>query len=91
MAFASTVNNIQYMGPGKRVISGTWTGLAGDAAGTMTVGGTVTSARFEKFDNDQTFAQPVRCFNSVSSGISTITVQNQDNVVNGQFTIETLG
>ena len=91
MAFSTTVQNIQYIGPGKRQLSGTWSGSAGDAAGSMTVSGTVISARFEKYDADNTFAQPVRCSSSISSGITTLTVNNQDNVVTGYFTLDVLG
>jgi hypothetical protein len=91
MAFASTVNNVQYIGPAKRQLSGTWTGLAGDAAGTMTVSGTVVSARFEKMDADNTFQGNARCSVSTTSGITTLTIQNQDNVVNGFFTVDVLG
>ena len=91
MAFSTTVTNVQYMGPGKRQLSGTWSGLAGDAAGTMTVSGTVLSARFEKFDVDNTYGIPVRCSSSTTSGITTLTVNNQDNVVNGTFTLDVLG
>ena len=91
MAFSSTVNNIQYYGPSRRLISGTWTGSAGDASGTMTVSGNVVSALFEKFDADNTWGTVVRCSTSTTSGITTLTVQNQDNVVNGQFKLEVLG
>ena len=91
MAFSATVNNVQYIGPGKRQLSGTWSGLAGDAAGTMTVSGTVIDAKFKKFDADNTFGEPIRCSSSITSGITTLTVNNQDNVVNGQFTLDILG
>ena len=91
MAFSATTNNVQYIGPGKRQLSGTWTGLVGDAAGTMSVSGTVISARFEKMDADNTFQGNARCSASTTSGITTLTIQNQDNVVNGFFTLDVLG
>jgi hypothetical protein len=91
MAFASTINNIQYIGPGKRQVTGTWTGNAGDLAGSMTFSGVVVGVRFEKMDADNTFQGNARCSISTTSGITTLTVQNQDNVVNGFFTIDVLG
>ena len=91
MAFSATINNVQYVGPGKRQLSGTWTGLVGDAAGSMSVSGTVVSARFEKMDADNTFQGNARCSVSTTSGITTLTIQNQDNVVNGFFTLDVLG
>lgn len=91
MAFSSTILNTAYLGPGMTQITGSWSGAVGDAAGSMTVSGTVVSAQFEKFDADNTFQGMARCSNSVASGISTLTVNNQDNVVNGYFTIRKLG
>jgi hypothetical protein len=91
MAFSATVNNVQYIGPGKRQLSGTWSGIAGDAAGTMTVSGTVIHAAFEKFDADNTSQGLARCSSSISSGITTLTVNNEDNVVTGYFTLDVLG
>lgn len=91
MAFSATVYNTQYMGAGKTVLSGTWSGAAGDAAGSMSIGGPVTSAKFEKFDNDNTFQGVARVTSSISSGITTLTINNQDNVTTGYFTIEKLG
>jgi hypothetical protein len=91
MAFSATVNNVQYIGPAKRQLSGTWTGSAGDAAGSMSVSGTVVSAKFQKMDADNTFQGDARCSVSTTSGITTLTIQNQDNVVNGFFTLDILG
>lgn len=91
MAFSATVYNTQYMGPGKTQLSGSWTGLAGDAAGTMTIAGVVTNVQFSKFDNDNTFQFLPRPTVSVASGITTLTINNQDNVVIGYFTIDKLG
>lgn len=91
MAFSATIYNTVYKGAGKTELTGTWSGSAGDAAGSLTIAGTVTSARFDKFDSDSTFQGLARCSSSVSSGITTLTVNNQDNVVIGYFTIEKLG
>jgi hypothetical protein len=91
MAFSATVYNTAYLGPSKTVLSGTWSGLAGDTAGSMSIGGIVTSARFDKFDADNTFQGLARVSSSVASGITTLTINNQDNVVSGYFTIEKFG
>jgi hypothetical protein len=91
MAFSATINNTIYQGPGKTTLTGSWSGLAGDAAGSMAIGGIVTSARFQKFDNDNTYQGDVRCSSTVAAGITTLTINNQDNVTTGYFTIEKLG
>lgn len=91
MAFSATVFNTQYIGPGKTQLSGTWSGAAGDAAGTMSIGGIVVNAQFMKFDNDNTFQILPRPMSSVTSGITTLTINNQDNVTTGYFTIDKLG
>ena len=91
MAFSATVNNVQYIGPGKRQLSGTWSGLQGDSAGTMTVSGTVIRTSFDKYDTDNTYQGLARCSTTQSGSITTLTINNQDNVVNGQFSIDVLG
>lgn len=91
MAFTATVFNTAYLGPSKTILSGIWSGLAGDSAGSMSIGGVVTAARFDKFDADNTYQGIARVSSSVASGITTLTVNNQDNVVTGYFTIEKLG
>ena len=91
MAFSATIREVQYVGPGRRIISGDWSGAAGDGAGTFTCSGTVVSSRFEKFDNDNTFGQPVRCSGSTSGGLTTLTINNLDNVTTGYFTLEVRG
>jgi len=91
MAFSATVQNIQYMGPGKTILTGSWSGSAGDAAGLMTISGVVTASKFQKFDNDNTYQGDARCSSSTASGLTTLTVNNQDNVTTGYFTIEKLG
>lgn len=91
MAFAATVRNLQYNGAGKTKVTGTWSGSSGDTAGSLTVGGIVTQANFYKFDSDQSFQIIPRVSSSVSSGITTLTINNQDDVVTGYFEIEKLG
>lgn len=91
MAFSATVYNTQYIGAGKSQLSGSWSGSAGDAAGSMAVGGIVLDARFCKFDSDNTYQILPRPSVSVASGISTLTINNQDNVTTGYFTIDKLG
>lgn len=91
MPFSATIYNTQYLGPGKTHLSGIWSGLAGDAAGSMTVAGSVVKANFYKFDNDNTWQIMPRVSSSVTSGITTLTINNQDNVVTGYFEIDKLG
>jgi len=91
MAFSATINNIQYMGAGLTKLTGSWSGSAGDAAGSLAIGGTVVKANFYKFDNDNTWQVVPRVSSSVSSGITTLTINNQDNVATGYFEIEKLG
>lgn len=91
MAFSATVVNVQYLGPGKKQLTGTWSGSSGDSAGTMTFAGTVTKADFEYFDNDNAYQIHIRPFSSISSGITTLTINNQDDVTTGYFTVDVLG
>lgn len=91
MAFSATINNTCYMGPGRTALSGSWSGLSGDTAGSMTVAGTVIKANFYKYDNNQTWQIIPRVTSSVTSGITTLTINNQDDVVTGYFEIDKLG
>lgn len=91
MAFSATIRNIQYYGPGRTSYSGDWSGSAGDAAGTMTVSGVVLQAVFQKFTADNTYEILPKVTSTISSGITTLTVENQDNVTTGYFTIDKLG
>lgn len=91
MAFSATIQNMQYLGPGRTSLSGSWSGLAGDTAGSMAIAGNVIKANFYKFDNDQSWQMIPRVSTSVSGGISTLTINNQDNVVTGYFEIDKLG
>ncbi len=91
MAFSATVRNTQYMGPGRTSYVGDWTGASGDTAGTMTVGGIVLKANFYKFNSDQTWQIIPRVTSSLTSGITTLTINNQDDVTTGYFEIDKLG
>lgn len=91
MAFSATAYNTQYIGPGKTTVTGLWSGSAGDAAGSMQFGGVVTKADFQGFDSTNSTQILPRVSVSTASGISTITINNQDNVTVGYFTIEKLG
>ena len=91
MAFSSPITNTQYMGAGLTKLTGSWSGSSGDAAGSLAVAGTVVKANFYKFDSDQTWQPIQRVSSSVSSGITTLTINNIDNVTTGYFEIEKLG
>lgn len=91
MAFSATIYNTVYQGPGRTSLSGIWSGVAGDTAGSMTIAGTVIKANFYKFDNDQSWQIIPRVSSSVASGITTLTINNTDNVVSGYFEIDKLG
>lgn len=88
MAFSAAVKASAHLGPGLKMTVGTWSGIAGDAAGTITVSGAhVWGALFFKMDNDNT-SQVFPKFSVATSGsTTTITVQNQDNVTTGRFVI----
>lgn len=91
MAFSATVQNVQYLGPGKTQISGSWSGASGDQAGTIAVAGTVTNTLFQSYNSGQTWQVIPRVTVSVTSGISTLTINNQDDVTTGYFTIDKIG
>lgn len=91
MAFSATVRNTQYWGPGRTSMSGDWSGSAGDAAGTMSFGGVVIQAIFQKFTADNTFEIVPKVTSTIASGITTLTIENQDNVTTGYFEISKLG
>lgn len=91
MAFSATINNTIYSGPGMTTLTGTWSGAAGDAAGTLAVAGTVVQAIFQGFETDQATQIIPRINSSVTSGITTLTINNQDDVATGYFQINKLG
>lgn len=94
MAFSTSVTNARYMGAGSMQLVGTWSGAAGDAAGLMTVSGSVNAVIFQKFDAlDNTYQIIPRVETAFVAGtnLTTITVENQDNVTSGRFLIDKTG
>lgn len=88
MAFSATVSGVRYLGPAASTLFGSWSGSAGDAAGTLAVSGVVLDARFMKYDADNTTQTLPRVTSSVANNITTLTINNQDNVTTGYFIIE---
>lgn len=90
MAFSTTVRNTAYLGTARALI-GDWSGVAGDTSGTIAIsGGYPIMAVFQKFDTlDNTYEIIPRVEVSVSNGICTFTIENQDNVTTGRFFILT--
>lgn len=99
MAFSATVTGQSYQGQ-LRIIFGTWSGLTGDAAGTLSIGGYYLGSLW--FKNDTSGATtgnqanintsqvfPTVQWNGVVPG--TLTIQNQDNVATGGFIVFTMG
>lgn len=71
-----------------RVITGTWSGAAGDAAGSFTMGGALIGSMWFKNDANSNSTQIFPYVTSTVSGnISTLSVNNVDNVTNGTFII----
>jgi hypothetical protein len=92
MAFSATIRGQAYSGPIMRTIYGDWTGNAGDAAGTFVVAGNVVKADFVKYDPlDQTYQGLARVGIVQSGSLSTLTIENQDNVTAGHFVLQVLG
>jgi hypothetical protein len=58
----------------------------------MTIAGVVQIAKFQKLDpKDNTNQILARCETSISSGITTLTIENQDDVTSGSFEVTVLG
>ena len=92
MAFSATVRGQTYNGPIHRTLFGEWTGSAGDSAGSFVVAGNVIRADFVKYDPlDNTTQGQARVGIVQSGAISTLTIENQDNVTAGHFMIDVLG
>jgi len=94
MAFSATVRGGAYMGPGFRVTYGDWSGAAGDAAGTLTVGGRYLGSLWFKNDTTSVNASSSQIFPTVQSDgnvPAALTIQNQDNVTTGSFLVFSLG
>ena len=88
MAFATS--NIKLESAGSLWnLTGNWTGGVGDASGTITVGGRVTSLQF--YNRDATSQEdrptPASLSQDTSTGITTITVHNHADVTDGSFSV----
>lgn len=92
MAFSATIRNTAYCGQGLKITFGDWSGLAGDAAGTISIGGPyVVGWGFYKLDGDNTTQIFPRVDITTSGFVATLTVQNLDNVVTGRFFVMSVG
>lgn len=94
MAFSATVRFTGAVAGPMRVTMGDWSGSAGDAAGTITVGGRYVGALFFKNDSTAINQATSQIFPDVEwdgSVPGTLTVENQDNVGTGSFIIFSLG
>lgn len=89
MAFSATVRNSVHLGPGLKMTVGDFSGSVGDAAGTIDVsGGYVLSCLFQKMDSGGTTTQIFPTVGlSTSGSVTTVTIQNLDNVTTGRFVI----
>lgn len=93
MAFSTSNVQVGYMPPLKIMI-GDWSGSAGDAAGTISIGGRYVGSLW--FKNDSTSVNPntSQIFPNVEwdgNVPGNLTIQNQDNVGTGSFLIFTRG
>lgn len=87
MAFLATVKGQAYLGPMFKVTFGDWSGASGDAPGTIVVSGPhVWGALFFQLDAASSQVFP-SVSESVSGSVTTLTIQNQDDVTAGRFII----
>lgn len=100
MPFSTTVRWTAPMGGAMRITYGDWSGAAGDAAGTFTVGGRYVGSLW--FANDTTTATTGPATNVNTQQVfpsvqwdgnvpGTLTVQNQGNITTGSFIIFSVG
>lgn len=88
MAFSATVKASAYLGPGLKMTVGDWSGVAGDAAGTLKVSGRYWGGLFFDADVQGNTSQIFpNVGESVAGSVTTLTIQNQDNVTSGRFVI----
>lgn len=86
MAFSTSNVQTGRIFGGVNTYIGDWSGTAGDAPGTITLGGgRVYLAHFECQDSTGGPVELVPCSVSVSSGTITLTVNNHDTVTLGRF------
>lgn len=92
MAFSATVRGQSYQGQ-LRIVYGDWSGVVGDSAGTLSVGGRYMGSLW--FKNDPSGTNPTTQFFPVVSWDGNVpgnlTVNNTDNVGVGSFLIFSLG
>jgi hypothetical protein len=92
MAFSTSNIQVGYMPPLKMMV-GDWSGSAGDAAGTLSVGGRYVGSLW--FKNDTTSVNLTsQVFPKVEwdgNVPGTLTIENQDNVTTGSFIVFTRG
>lgn len=95
MAFSYTINRDVVIGGPLHMLVGTWSGLVGDAPGTLNVSGIVYACDFYPTQPDNVgigtaIGEVPVGFNTTSTNgtnFTTITVYNQANVTNGTFMI----
>lgn len=88
MAFSTSNVQTGRLFGGVNTYIGDWSGVAGDAAGSITLGGgRVYLAHFEAQDSTGGPVELVPCSVSVSAGVITLTVNNKDSVTQGRFFI----
>ncbi len=87
MAFSTTNVQTGTLFAGCKMYMGDWSGVAGDAPGTITLaGGRVYLANFTNADTGSPQEDPDSTV-SVASGIITMSVYNHQTVTNGRFLI----
>ena len=91
MAFATS--NIRAGSSGdRRLLTGTWSGAVGDAVGTFDVYGKVYTADFYSNITDSPSEKPlVSLSQNSSTGITTISISNNETVTDGNFRIAVSG
>lgn len=90
MAFSATIRGQGYNGQ-LRTYYGQWSGSAGDAAGTISVGGYYLGSLWFRNDSSQPTSQIFPKVEWDQNVPGTLTIENQDNVTNGGFIIFTIG
>lgn len=93
MAFSTSNVQVSYAPPLKLFI-GDWAGAAGDAAGTLSIGGRYVGSLWFKNDTTSANATSTQIFPKVEwdgNVPGTLTIENQDNVTTGSFIVFTRG
>jgi hypothetical protein len=92
MAFTTSNIQVGYLPPLK-VVLGDWSGLYGDAAGTLSIGGRYIGSLWFRNDpsSSNLTSQIFPVVNWDGNVPGNLTIQNQDNVGTGSFIIFTRG